>query len=95
MLHKKGIYGLKQVSLLANDKLVKYLKKCCHSVDTITPSLWTHNVRKTEFGLCVDDFGVKYYIQEDAQHLVNSLKDTYEFKADYSGKNYYGLTLDW
>ena len=44
--------------------------------------------------LYMDDFGDKYHSQEDAQYLINALKETYEIKVDFS-ENYYGLTLDW
>ena len=45
--------------------------------------------------LCVDDFGIKYESQEDAQHLVAALQEYYKITIDWSGKHYGGFTLDW
>mmetsp|Transcript_14726 Transcript_14726/g.21032 ORF Transcript_14726/g.21032 Transcript_14726/m.21032 type:complete len:144 (-) Transcript_14726:778-1209(-) len=47
------------------------------------------------FCLCVDDFGVKYYCQADANHLIQSLKSNYEVTVDWEGKHFCGLTFDW
>ena len=80
---------------MENDKLLKHINSFGYSLDIITHNLWIHNMRKTKRCLCVDDFGVKYHSQEDSQHLINSLKETYELKVSFSGKNYCGLTVDW
>jgi len=37
----------------------------------ITPGLWKHTIRPIQFCLVVDDFGIKYTNQEDANHLIN------------------------
>ena len=51
--------------------------------------------RGTQFVLCVVDFGVKYYKNEDIQHLQNELQQVYDVTIDYMGENYYGLILKW
>ena len=70
---KKGMYGLKQAARLAHDKFVTVLAKYGYNPDRIYPNFWTHNTRRTKFCLCVDDFGIKYYSNDDADYLVNAL----------------------
>ena len=38
-----------------------------------TPGLWRHVTRPVQFSLVVDDFGVKYVGEENAQHLINAI----------------------
>ena len=47
------------------------------------------------FCLCVNNFGVKNFHEEDKQHLLNALKDKYEIMTDHSGKFFCDLLLDW
>ena len=51
--------------------------------------------RNTKFCLYVDDFGIKYYNDEDVNHLLSSLKDHYDITIDWNGNNYCGLKVDW
>ena len=43
----------------------------------------------------MDDFGVKYFSKDDANHLLNSLKNYYALSTDWEGQNYLVLTIDW
>ena len=92
---KKGIYGLKQAAILAYDNLQWRLKPFGYTHVTGTVGVWTHNTRQTIFFLCVDDFGIKYYSKDDAQHLINAIGSNYQYTTDWTGRNYCGLTLDW
>ena len=47
------------------------------------------------FTLVVDDFGIKYIGQENAQHLIDALKDFYEVEIYWKGRFYCGISLDW
>ena len=47
-----------------------------------TTGLWSHRTRPTKFALCVDDFGVKYFLKEDAEHLITTLKKNYIISED-------------
>ena len=44
--------------------------------------------------LVVDYFGIKYIGQENAQHLIDVLKDFYEVEIYWKGKLYCGISLD-
>eukprot|EP00957_Ditylum_brightwellii_P048990 3717062-Ditylum_brightwellii.AAC.1 len=60
-----------------------------------TPGLWKHTYCNTKFILCVDNFGVKYITQDDADHLVDSIQQHYSATVDWKGKTYCGLSLEW
>ena len=91
----KGCYGLKQAAMLAHKKLIKHLKPFGYSPDFYAPNIWKHVSRPTKFCLCVDDFGIKTFSNNDTDHLINALKQEYNIKVDYSGKEYCGLHLEW
>ena len=92
---RKSMPGLKQSGKIANDRLRAHLAKYGYAPVPRTPALWKHESRKILFSLVVDDFGVKYERTEDAKHLMNALTDKYKITADWEGKKYCGLTLDW
>ena len=56
-------------------------------------TLGTQDKKKNCF--CVDDFGVKYFSKDDANNLLDSLKQNYEISTDWYGRKYIGLTIDW
>ena len=89
------MYGLKQAARLAYDELVANLAKHGYKPDPISPNIWSHTDRPTKFCLCVDDFGIKYHSQEDANHLITALKTNYEITIDTEGNNFCGLNLLW
>ena len=43
----------------------------------------------------MDDFGVKYFIKDDANHLLDSLKKHYAISIDWEIHNYLEFTIDW
>ena len=38
----------------------------------------SHETRKNKFCLCVDNFGITYFLNEDAHHLLNALKSFFQ-----------------
>ena len=59
---RKGMYGLPQAGILANQLLQRKLEPHGYRPVPITPGLWTHDTRKLQFALVVDDFGLKTQI---------------------------------
>ena len=57
---EKGMYGLKQAGVIANQYLVKHMAPFGYHPVKHTPGLWVHNKKKTLFSLVVDDFCVQY-----------------------------------
>jgi hypothetical protein len=56
---RKGMYGLKQAGLLANQLLQTRLSPFSYFPARHTPGLWLHKTRPVSFTLFVDDFAVK------------------------------------
>ena len=92
---KKGMYGLKQADVLAYQNLVQNMKQHGYQPCPLSPGIWNHTTRKTKFYVWVDDFGVKYNNDEDANHLLNSLKQHYSITTDWKGEEYCGLSIKW
>ena len=83
---KNVMYGLKQASLLAYDHLKATLAPHGYTPAISTVGLWKHNMRFTNFCLCVDDFGIKYCPKPDAQHFLNVIGRTYSYTTDWYEK---------
>jgi hypothetical protein len=92
---RKGMYGLKQEGLIANQLLQTRLAPFGYYSARHTPGLWLHKTRPISFSLVVDDFVVKYVGKQHADHLRNALLKTYELTTDWSGTVYSGMTLEW
>jgi hypothetical protein len=92
---QKGMYGLPQAGILANELLQRNLAKDGYRPTTHTHGLWTHDTRTISFSLVVDDFRVKYVGREHAEHLMTCIKKNYNISSDWNGTAYSVSTLDW
>jgi hypothetical protein len=92
---QRGMYGLPQSGILAQDLLTKRLAKHGYRPCRHTPGLWKHDTRPVTFTLVVDDFGVKYVGREHAEHLIQSLSESYTISTDWDGTLYCGICLKW
>jgi hypothetical protein len=90
---QKGMYGLPQAGILANELLQRNLAKDGYRPTQHTHGLWKHDTRPISFSLVVDDFGVKYVGREHAEYLMECIKKNYNISSDWSGSAYCGLTL--
>ena len=77
----KGMYGLPYVGVIAQQLFEKRLEKHVYHQSDKTPGFWNHDTRPISFTLIVDDFGVKYVGKENADHLINVLRE-------HSSENY-------
>ena len=91
----KGMYGLPQAGILAQELLEKRLAKEGYNQSKIINGFWKHKTRPISFTLVVDDFAVKYVKEEDAEHLINTIKKYYPLKIDKKATKYIGLTIEW
>ena len=89
------MYGLPQAGIIAQQLLEERLEKDGYRQSKITPGLWTHDTRPISFSLVVDDFGVKYVGEENAQHLLDTVQKYYKCSCDWKGERYCGLTIKW
>ena len=92
---RKGMYGLKEAAILAYDQLKAHLAPYGYFPVAQTPGLWRHTDRRTTFTLAVDDFGIKFFSQPDADHLFDALATRYALTKDWTGSSYLGFTISW
>jgi hypothetical protein len=83
---QKGMYGLPQAGILANQPLSRRLAINAYHQTKFTPGLWRHVTRH---------FGVKYVGKEHTQHLIDALETEYTVSKDWTGGLYCGITLKW
>ena len=69
---KKGMYGLKQASLLAYMFLKHNLAPHVYTPIPHTSGCWKHTTRRIVFCLCIDGIGIKYYNKDDALPLITT-----------------------
>jgi len=75
---QKGMYGLPQAGIIAQQLLEERLEQHRYCQSKTTPGLWKHYTRPIIFTLIVDDFGVKYVGEENAQHLLDAVRQYYK-----------------
>ena len=91
----RGMYGLPQSGLLANELLEKRLNKQGYYQSKLVPGLWKHTWRPVQFTLVVDDFGVKYVGEEHALHLKKTLEEDYTITLEWKGTTYADINIAW
>ena len=91
----KGMYGLKQAAVLGYNQLITNLANDSYTPCLSTTGIWKHYTCQTHFCLCVDDFGVKVFNENNKTHFLHSLQKYYNISVDHKGENYLGLTIDW
>ena len=91
----KGMYRLKQASIISHKYLVHHLAPFGYHPARHTPVLWQHKTRDTIFTLVVDNFAIKYTSLENAKHLLNALQAKYTISEDWEAKTYISITLKW
>jgi hypothetical protein len=91
----KGMYGLPQAGIIAQELLEKRLGEHGYYQSKTVNGLWKHKTRPICFSLVVDDFAVKYVKREDADHLINTIRKYYQMTVDEEATKYIGLTIQW
>ncbi len=79
---QKGMYGLPQAGIIAQQLLEEHLQKHGCRQSQTTPGLWKHDTRPISFSLGLDDFGVKYVGKENSQHLLDTVRHYYKCSWD-------------
>jgi hypothetical protein len=94
---RRTVWGLPQAGILANKLLRKRLDLHGYYECVNTPGLSRHPTRPiSTFSLIVDDFGIKYFGKEHAEHLIKCLKEKKKRTEDWTGDLLYcGITLKW
>ena len=92
---RRGMYGLPQAGILANNLLRDRLAKFDYYEATTTPGLWRHKWRPIMFALIVDDFAIQYVGDAHLDHLRQALKQHYNVSEELDGTRFAGMTLKW
>ena len=92
---RKSMYGISSAGRLSSDYLKPHLQQWGYHECPRTPGLFKHETRPILFVLVVDDFGVQYVGQENAEHLHNCIKAKYKCTFDETGDLFCGITLKW
>ena len=90
----KGMYGLPQAGILAQQRLTKHLAIAGYHQSSNVPCLFRHDTNGISFTLVVDDFGIKFKDKASADHLISTLQELYAITIDWEGKKYLGITID-
>ena len=92
---RKGIPGLKQSGIIANERLTLHLANHVYAPVPCTLSLWSHTHFLIMFPLIVNNFGIKYTGDAAAHHLIAALRSLYTISLNWSGSLFCGLNLAW
>ena len=92
---QRGMYGLPQAGILAQELLSQRLAKHGYRPCRHTHGLWKHDTRPVLFTLVVDDFGVQYIGREHTEHLAQCIASEYPITTDWDGDLYCGIHLNW
>ena len=79
---RKGMYGLPQAGIIANERLQTHLATHGYHQHRHTPGLYSHETRPITFALVVDDFAIKYFDKQHANHLFHTLHAQYDITID-------------
>jgi hypothetical protein len=71
---RKCMYGLPQAGKLSQTRLIRHFSNHGYIQCANTPCLFRHVTRDIMFSLVVDNFGVRYSNQCDADHLIQTLE---------------------
>jgi hypothetical protein len=74
---RKGMYGLPQAGIFANQLLEKHLAAKGYYQCQHTPGIWRHAWWNIMFCLVIDVLSIKVTSMHDMDHLVNALKEHY------------------
>ncbi len=92
---QKGMYGLPQAAIIAQQLLEKWLQQHGYLQRVMTPHLWKHDTQPISFTLIVNNFGVKYMGKENTQHLIDTVRQFYKCLCNLDSKQYCRLTIKW
>ena len=92
---RKAMYGMDDASRKSFQMLEKCLRADGYNNTERNPNLFRHNNNGVAFTLVVDDLCVKWSTQEGWQHLLQTLRKTYDIKVQEKIKRYIGFTINY
>lgn len=93
---QRGMYGLKQAGKIAKNQLKQSLIPHGYCPCRKTPGLWKYDNKPIIFTLIINDFGVKYTLEKDADKVQHIIQKNYKAVTTYwMGTLYSGIPLKW
>ena len=92
---RRGMFGLPQAGLIAQQLLETRLNAKGYSQSTLVSVLWTHAWSPITFTLYMEGFGFKYVGKQQVNHLMSILSEHYTISHDWTGSRYLGMDIDW
>ena len=89
------MHVIAQAGIILQTSLNQNLHKFEYSSLTITPILWKHTGNTITFTMEIDNFVIKYVINQDTQHLINTMYQRYEVTQCCKGSIYSVIVLIW
>ena len=87
------MYRLKEATIIAYNQLISHMEPLGYYPVPFTTGPWAQKIRRKKHFLCVDDFGIRYFSKDDADHLLESLRNHYAISTDWEGYNYLILKI--
>jgi hypothetical protein len=88
------MYGLPQAGRLSQLRIISHLQQHGYHQCVNIPCFFKHETREIMFCLVVDDFGIRYGTQDDADHLIQTLQShDYELTIKPTGDTYLGMNI--
>jgi hypothetical protein len=90
------MYGLPQAGRLSQLRLISHLAAHGYHQCPNTPCLFQHehDTLDVTFSLVVDDFGIRYGSQSDADHLIATIRaNDYDLTIKPTGDTYLGMNI--
>jgi hypothetical protein len=92
---QKGMYGLPQAGILAQNLLKKWQNLHGYHKSKITLHLLEHNWQPISSTFCVNNFSIKYVGWEYADHLAKILNKYCKCSINLEETRYLGMNMDW
>jgi hypothetical protein len=71
--------------LIAQERLTKRLHKTRNCQSSEMPGYWHHDWYLINYSLVIDDIGMKYFNNDNLEHLISVLKEDYKINMDWEG----------
>ena len=82
------MYDIKEEAIISYNQLISHMDPYSYYTVPFRTGLCSQMTLITKQLLCVDDFGVKHFTKDDANHLLDYLKKHYAISIEFDDRNY-------
>ena len=87
--------GIPQAGILANKQLKYIMSQQDYYEVPQKPELWKINSWNTRLTIVLHNFGIKYKIMDNDNHIIQALQKYYQVEVYWTGGLYCGVKLEW